>query len=316
MSEEQQREVPFAGKWRNFIRFDGKEPMVPQPHGDKETAQIWHSELMIPFAVERNVFAFGGPLPDEKSLSLQVSELFPCYKSCEPPIFDEKPFHLGYLNMRNKLFRSAPSIPNKHYLPWLDRVEKEYKEYWQSYGIYDLIQLSRYDPQYQPELLIATMHFYEKSTNTFQFPCGMMTPTLLDVSALTGLRPLGETFDPANTSENIDFDYDDLSFTKYIAKHHKDKGEVSNIEHVAFLTLWLSHYVFCSRSLQIAKMFVPMAIQIHEGRPFSLGKLILAVLYESIGAACDEIKRSQGGSTFLVAGPMWLLQMWLCATFE
>jgi hypothetical protein len=63
-------------------------------------------------------------------------------------------------------------------------------------------------------------------------------------------------------------------------------------------------------------MFIPMAIQIHEGRDFALGRLLLAVLYEVIGDACDDIKASNDGSPFLVSGRIWLLQLWLNATFE
>jgi hypothetical protein len=63
-------------------------------------------------------------------------------------------------------------------------------------------------------------------------------------------------------------------------------------------------------------MFIPMAIQIHEGRDFALGRLLLAVLYEVIGDACDDIKASKDGSPFLVSWPIWLLQLWLNATFE
>ncbi|MCI22471.1 hypothetical protein A2U01_0043647 [Trifolium medium] len=59
-----------------------------------------------------------------------------------------------------------------------------------------------------------------------------------------------------------------------------------------------------------------MAIQIHEGHQFGLGRLILASLYESIGAACDNLKKLKDGSSFLVAGPIWLLQLLLNATFE
>ncbi|MCI25135.1 hypothetical protein A2U01_0046324, partial [Trifolium medium] len=109
----------------------------------------------------------------------------------------------------------------------------------------------------------ATMYFFEKSTNTFQFKCGMMTPTLLDVAAITGLRPLGEDYDPANASGNIPFTYSENTFSEYIAENKgKDNEEVSDVEHIAFLTLWLSHYIFCSKSLQIAKMFIPMATQL------------------------------------------------------
>ncbi|GAU23874.1 hypothetical protein TSUD_369820 [Trifolium subterraneum] len=215
MAEENQDvEVPFAGKWKNFILYEEKEPMVPQPHGDPDKHAIWHFELMISFSVNKNIYAFGGPLPDEEALSVRVSKLFPCYPTCEPPIFSAEPCHLGFLT--TKLFRSAPSIPNtKHFIPWLNRMEEDFGDYWKMYGIYDLIQFTRIGPQCQQEMLIAAMHFWEKSTNTFQFPFEMLTPTLLDVAALTGLRPNEETFDPMNTSENIKFDPNELPFTKF-----------------------------------------------------------------------------------------------------
>jgi hypothetical protein len=63
-------------------------------------------------------------------------------------------------------------------------------------------------------------------------------------------------------------------------------------------------------------MFIPMARQIHEGRHFGLGRLLLATLYEAVGNASDVIKASKEGSKFVVSGPMWLLQLWLNVTFE
>ncbi|MCI44886.1 hypothetical protein A2U01_0066125, partial [Trifolium medium] len=63
-------------------------------------------------------------------------------------------------------------------------------------------------------------------------------------------------------------------------------------------------------------MFIPMTTQIHEGKQFGLGKLLLTALYDSIGNACDDLKKAKDGSPFLVAGPIWLLQLWLSATFE
>ncbi|KAL5173278.1 hypothetical protein HKD37_16G045853 [Glycine soja] len=313
----QGRAVPFAGKWHRFtVRPDG-EKVVPEPHGDAEHTETWESEVMIPFAVERTVYAFGGPLPDQESLSSSMNKVFPCYPTCEPRIFDSEPYNFNCLSKPHKLFRSAPSIAHKDYLPWLDRVEQAYEDFWKTYGIFDLIQFSRFGPEYRPEMLIAAMHFFESSTNTFQFKCGMMTPTLLDVAALTGLRPSGETYDPTKSSDNIKLIYKENTFSKYIAEHKGSvEEEVSDEEHVAFLTLWLSHYVFCTKSLQVAKRFIPMAIQIHEGQNFGFGRLLLAVLYESLGEACDDLKKSKDGSSFLVSGPMWLLQLWLNATFE
>jgi hypothetical protein len=68
-------------------------------------------------------------------------------------------------------------------------------------------------------------------------------------------------------------------------------------------------FVFCLKSLQVARMFIPMAQQIHEGSHFSLGRLLLATLYEAMGNASDAIKASKDGSTFVVSGPMWQLQL-------
>jgi hypothetical protein len=166
-------------------------------------------------------------------------------------------------------------------------------------------------------MLVAALHFFESSTNTFHFECGMMTPTLFDVTAMTGLSPLGETYDPARASTTFEFSPKEKTFQKYIQENHAvDEEEVSDVEHVAFLTLWLSHYIFCSKSLQVAKQFIPMAIQLHEGRQFGLGRLILGCLFASMQLASENLKKTGDGSTFLAAGPFWLLQLWLNATFE
>jgi hypothetical protein len=145
----------------------------------------------------------------------------------------------------------------------------------------------------------------------------MMTPTLFDVAAITGLSPLGETYDPARASTAFEFSPKEKTFQKYILENHAvGEEEVSDVEHVAFLTLWLSHYIFCSKSLQVAKQFIPMAIQLHEGRQFGLGRLILGCLFASMQLASENLKKTGDGSTFLAAGPFWLLQLWLNATFE
>ncbi|CAJ2676058.1 unnamed protein product [Trifolium pratense] len=59
-----------------------------------------------------------------------------------------------------------------------------------------------------------------------------------------------------------------------------------------------------------------MAIQLHECQQFNFARLILGCLYESMRDACEHLKRTGDGSTFLGAGPFWLLQLWLTATFH
>lgn len=145
----------------------------------------------------------------------------------------------------------------------------------------------------------------------------MLTPTLLDVAYITGFSPLGETFDPTLLTENT-FSFNRASLQNYIEDHHdQDSAKVSDEECIAFLTLWLSYYVFCLGSLQIAKSYISLAIQIHEGRQISLGKLLLASSYHSLGLATLKLKLLHSTSKALnLFGPMWLLQYWLNATFE
>jgi hypothetical protein len=84
---------------------------------------------------------------------------------------------------------------------------------------------------------------------------------------------------------------------------------------VAFLALWLSQHVFCTKSLQVARSFIIMANQLHEGQQFGFSQLILGCLYESMRSACELMKKTGDGSVFLGYGPFWLLQLWLNATF-
>lgn len=145
----------------------------------------------------------------------------------------------------------------------------------------------------------------------------MLTPTRFDVATITGLSPTGETFDPTLLTEATFF-FSCASLQNYIEDHHnKDFVKVSNEEHIAFLRLWLSYYVFCPGSLQIAKSYISLALQIHEGRQVSLGKILLSSLYHSLGLTTLKLKYLHFTSKALnLSGPMWLLQHWLNATFE
>jgi len=82
--------------------------------------------------------------------------------------------------------------------------------------------------------------------------------TLFDVAAITWLQSTGETYDPSIVNEENLFDFSTkrASYTNFIYDHYETRtGEVSDQEHVDFLTFWLSHFVFCTSSLQVAKKF-------------------------------------------------------------
>src|ERR1051325_45426 len=111
----------------------------------------------------------------------------------------------------------------------------------------------------------------------------MITPTLLDVAALTGVKPAGIVFNHTDHEIiPIKFDVGESkhpTYNNFIQHHHCESEEVSDEEHVAFLTLWLSRCVFCSRSMQIAKQFAHLAAALHRSENVALGQLILASVY-------------------------------------
>lgn len=210
-----------------------------------------------------------------------------------------------------------PPHGKEEYMVWLNKVQRKRQDQWRSARIFDLIQVSRYAHRVNPCMLLASLYFWEGSTNTLQLSCVMLTPTLFDVAAITGLSPLGETFDPTLSTKNT-FTFGQASLLNYIKDYHnKDFVEVSDEEHITFLTLWLSYNIFYPGSLQIAKSYIALAIQIHEGRQIFLGKLLVASLYQALGMATPKLKLLANTPKDLnLSGPLCLLQHWLNATFE
>lgn len=125
----------------------------------------------------------------------------------------------------------------------------------------------------------------------------MITPTLFNVAAISGLPPIGETFDPYRDCENlIYFNVKNALFSIYISLYHADGEEGSDVEHIAFLGLWLSKFFFCCKSLQVAKRFLTLANQLHAGRKVCLSELLLSSLYESLGSASAKLKEYKAGT--------------------
>lgn len=109
-------------------------------------------------------------------------------------------------------------------------------------------------------MLLAPLFSWKGSKNNFHLPYKILTPTLFDVVAIPGVSPLGETFDPTLSSE-LEFNFNHATINKYILEHHdNDSVEVSDLEHMTFLTFWLSYYMFFSGSLQVAKAYIPLSI--------------------------------------------------------
>lgn len=95
---------------------------------------------------------------------------------------NDEPIDLTYMNSGFRVFQSCPLFRDpSDYLGWLEKNEKKKSQVWKEMGIFDLIQSSKVGPGYYQTILVSSLYFWDSTHHTFHLPCGMMTPTLLDI---------------------------------------------------------------------------------------------------------------------------------------
>jgi len=308
-------QLPTRDEPINFSREIpvGSLQFMEEPDVMEAEEKIWKSQVII--SCPNSPHAFLGALLDNKENKENLSAIFPSSKKQPPLIFTKGPYVPSFLKSK---FRTKPKHENnEEYISLLDKVERKKGQFWKDIGIFNLIQLSRQGPKYHNEMITDALHFWNPSNISLHLKCGMLTPTLLDVAGLTGLKPTGQSFNPDSHDSEISFDFTRLANGNFIKDQRvTTSAEVSDKEHIAFIIYWLSMYIFCSRSIQVPKGFKILAIQMHEGRDICLSKLTLGSLYENLNQAVTSIKEYQSGSSLIIRGPIWLFQLWLLASFR
>lgn len=80
-------------------------------------------------------------------------------------------------------------------------------------GIYDLIQFFKIGHPYCQNMLVTSLYFWESTTNTFQLPCSIITPTLFYIMTIAGRRPTRKIFEQNERNEDtINFNIDSARF--------------------------------------------------------------------------------------------------------
>nr|KYP70112.1 hypothetical protein KK1_009320 [Cajanus cajan] len=163
------------------------------------------------------------------------------------------------------MFRPFPPPKDKH-IQWLERVEASKQSIWKEAEIFNFVQLSKYDLNiFDPQMLLSAVFFWNRETRAFKFPCGFVCPTLLDIAAITGLKPLGDRYLPDILEEEIPMTetsivWDKKTYSAFVSAHHGEEGTlVTDSEHIAFLLYWLSSCVFYTPSLQVPKYYYTLA---------------------------------------------------------
>nr|KYP71758.1 hypothetical protein KK1_011028 [Cajanus cajan] len=286
---------------------------------EEASLKIFQSQVLPPFSLESgSIHAFLGPFAGQNKKRFG-NTLLPEDPSTLPFIHSDE-IDLSLFGDTTKIFRAFPPTKDRH-LAWLSRVENSMHFAWVETGISEFIQLAKFDLHYfDPQMLLSAIFFWNRETRAFEFPCGFVCPTLLDIAAITGLEPTGERFYPDLFEEEISIKETSISWDKktYLAFINAHIGDpdtlVSPSEHIAFLMYWLSACVFCTPSLQVPKYYYILAQALHLKKKICLSKLLLASLYTCLDEASESLFREFGPRN--LSGPLWLLQLWLNAIFE
>ncbi|XP_021606233.2 uncharacterized protein LOC110610563 [Manihot esculenta] len=210
--------------------------------------------------------------------------------------------------------------PHKQWEEWIDNLGGKYGAIWNQSNICNSISSSRYEICCNRDLILALAEFWCSETNTFVFPWGEATITLEDVMVIGGFPVTGEPVASPLTGELVKIEEAMEEKRKELQKNRAKKTthfawmrhfmEIeTEIEHVAFLALWLSRYVFPSSPRDtLRKEVFPIAIRLAIGKKMALAPAVLASLYRNLSLLREQAAASQ--EAVIVSGPLQLLQLW------
>lgn len=177
--------------------------------------------------------------------------------------------------------------------------------------------LSSHDIPLQLDFLFAFVGFWSTPLNGFVFSFSMLSPTLLDVAAITGLPLRGEEPSALHTTPiedlKIKFSKITCSYTSFQGANEKHQGPVIDGEHNVFLLLWFCKYFICSNSVAVVQEFQLVISLFVFGANICLDSLFLSLLYRSLYTLLDALEVEKEMKT--VPGPLWFLQLWIILYF-
>ncbi|KAG0491891.1 hypothetical protein HPP92_005289 [Vanilla planifolia] len=225
------------------------------------------------------------------------------------------------------------ACPQRQWGHWVEKLQPIYEDLWKKAGIFDAIKASTYKIRRDPSSILGAAAFWCESTNTFLFPWSEATVTLEDVMILGGFPVLGE---PIKKREPFEGELQELE-KAMIAEHRKFnktkwrkadqtlwtrqfmEREGDELEHVGFLSLWLSRYVFPRHPEGIVGQYsIPIAVRLSRGVRIAIAPAILAGLYRDLRVLKDYLRcggGAQEAAPLALWAPFSILQVWLWERF-
>ena len=223
--------------------------------------------------------------------------------------------------------------PPKKWKIWVEQMHSSYQSIWKKSGIYEAIMGSTYRTRRNYDLFLSLAERWCPFTNSFIFPWGEATITMEDIMILGGFCVTGEPVSkPLETTELVNIEEQlekSLELGTKVSSHQgwmkQFMGEGSKFEHITFLSLWLSRYVF-GQKLQntISGDLFSVAIHLAHGTRLALGPAVLASIYRDMsllkGTIMESLELLMNGRdneffSLTLQAPLRLVQVWAWERF-
>ncbi|CAL8115533.1 unnamed protein product [Prunus armeniaca] len=181
------------------------------------------------------------------------------------------------------------------FLPWADWVDAMlplFRDKWMLKGIFHAIMLSKHQVVLNPSLIGAALCFWDSTSNSFAFGLKPMTPTILHMTALFGLKPHGLSIDVLVDYEmkNRKIGVPMRASASKIMRLKTYSGLVMTYqgmadqdqEHMMFLIFWLNKFIFLHAEEGVKTEYLHLAEALHNESNLVTAPFMLASLYHCL----------------------------------
>ncbi|XP_039032332.1 uncharacterized protein LOC120167362 [Hibiscus syriacus] len=242
-----------------------------------------------------------------------------------------KPFIHGLKDLSEKVSFKGWRRSTQKWKTWVHNMHAKHRALWKHVGIYDAVMSSRYDVKQHKELVLCFAEKWCLGTNSLVFPWGEATITLEDVMICGGFSVLGESVLRPLNSKLVEVEERLIKGRKEAArggcvlatsKAWMDyfMGTGNELEHEAFLSLWLSNFVFVSSAsaTSVRKHVFRIAIHLARGNRVALAPAVLCSIYRDLNLLKDRFSGSvvaQSNELVYIYAPFQLVQVWVWERF-
>ncbi|GKE51179.1 aminotransferase-like mobile domain-containing protein, partial [Tanacetum coccineum] len=215
----------------------------------------------------------------------------------------------------------------KGWKAWVNSMCLLHKSTWQKAGICNAVLNSSYEIIKDDDLILGFAKKWCHETKTFVFKWGEVTITLEDIMVVGGFSVLGhsvfnlvdiESDEAKAIFEKLNEARLDLQRSRsnkadqsgWLTKF-KDSG--SDIEHEAFLALWLSRFVFPLSYSTVTKNVLEIAVHLGRGLRLALAPPVLASVYRDLSLLKNSLENDDcnNETNIIVWAPFQLVQVWI-----